>query len=81
MDVQTVVAAEHCVDGSDEVRDVVVDNLAINAEHEFFCTVEGGSCKDLKIKYCLSVQSCSNYSEKGENKQKNKQKKPTYHIQ
>lgn len=48
MDVQTIVAAEHCVDGSDKVRDVVIDNLAINAEHEFFCTVEGASCKDLK---------------------------------
>ena len=57
MDVQAVVAAEHYVDGSDELDDLVIDNLAVNAQHESIGTVAGGSCKDLNIRYYRFVSS------------------------
>lgn len=43
VDVQAVVATKHQADGSGEVGDLVVHNLAVYAEHELPCTIAAGS--------------------------------------
>lgn len=55
VDVQAVVATKHQADGSDEVGDLVVHNLAVYAEHELPCSIAAVSCKEQHISYYHSI--------------------------